>query len=512
MYPGAHADRFPDKPAVVVAGSGESLTYRELEDRSLALARFLHDSGMRRGDHLALLSDNSPQAFEVYWAALRSGLYITAINWHLQPAEAAYIVKNCGASGIVASGGLRELAERLVPEMPERAVRLVFGGRAEGYESYSRALAETPAEPLPEQPRGADMLYSLGTTGRPKGIKPPLPDRQVHEPGDPFVDTFGPLYGFGQDTVYLSPGPTYHAAPLRFSGAVHALGGTVVLMRRFEPEQALAAIERHRVTHSQWVPTMFVRMLKLDQPTRERYDLSSQRVAIHAAAPCPVEVKRRIVDWWGSIVHEYYASTEGSGATFIDSSEWLRKPGSVGRRGVGTPHICADNGAELPVGEVGTVYFERALPPFEYHNDATASAAARHPWHEAWTTTGDIGYLDEDGYLFLTERKEFMIISGGVNIYPREVEDALAMHPQVADVAGFGVPDEEMGESVTAIVQPAAGAATGSELAAELRDFLRERIAHYKVPRVIEFTGRLPRTPAGKLPKLAVRARYLSQH
>lgn len=354
------------------------------------------------------------------------------------------------------------------------------------------------------------MLYSSGTTGRPKGIKPALPDRQVGDaPGDTFTAVFGPLYGFDTDTVYLSPAPLYHAAPLRFGGVVHALGGTLVVMERFDAERALAAIERYRVTHSQWVPTMFVRMLKLDESVRTRYDLSSLKVAIHAAAPCPVDVKQAMIDWWGPVLYEYYASTEANGATFIDSEQWLRKPGSVGPAGMGTVRVCGDDGAELPTGEIGTIYFEREELPFAYHNDPDKTTQAIHPGHPTWTTTGDIGYIDADGFLFLTDRKAFMIISGGVNIYPQEIEDALALHPKVLDVGVIGIPDEEMGESVQAVVQPGPGVETGPELAAELREYLRARIAHYKVPRSFDFADELPRTPTGKLVKGKLRAQYL---
>ncbi|MFG3615308.1 acyl-CoA synthetase [Nocardia sp. NPDC047654] len=510
MYPGAHVDRFPDKPAVVRAESGEVLTYRELEENSVRLARHLYDAGLRKGDHVALLSGNDPKVYEVYWAALRTGLYITAVNRHLSPSEISYIVNDCGARALIVSAGLAGAAEQIVAQTPSVDIRLAFGGPVQGYKSYEDALAAASPEPLPGQPRGADMLYSSGTTGRPKGIKQPLPDRQVGDaPGDTYTAIFGPLYGFDTETVYLSPAPLYHAAPLRFGGVVHALGGTLVIMEKFDAEQALAAIERYRVTHSQWVPTMFVRMLKLDEAVRARYDVSSLRVAVHAAAPCPVDVKRAMIDWWGPILHEYYASTEANGATFIDSEQWLRKPGSVGRAGLGTIRVCGDDGAELPTGEIGTVYFERDEIPFAYHNDPAKTAEAVHPEHPTWTTTGDIGYVDEEGYLFLTDRKAFMIISGGVNIYPQEIEDALALHPRVLDVAVIGVPDEEMGESVKAVVQPAPGVEAGPELAAELRDYLRERIAHYKVPKSFDFADDLPRTPTGKLVKGKLRQRYV---
>ncbi|WP_039827281.1 acyl-CoA synthetase [Nocardia testacea] len=509
MYPGAHVDNFPDKPAVIVAETGETLTYRELEDNSVRLARHLHAAGLRRGDHVALLSGNDPKVYEAYWAALRSGLYITAVNRHLSPAEISYIVDDCGAKALIASAGLREAAEAIVEQTPEVQIRLAFGGPVEGYECYEDALAAQPAQPLPDQPRGADMLYSSGTTGRPKGIKQPLSDQQVGDPpGDPYTAVFGPLYGFDTESVYLSPAPLYHAAPLRFGGVVQALGGTLVVMRRFDAEQALAAIERYRVTHSQWVPTMFVRMLKLDEDIRARYDISSLKVAVHAAAPCAVDVKRAMIEWWGPVLYEYYASTEANGATFIDSEQWLRKPGSVGPAGMGSIRVCGDDGAELPTGEIGTIYFERDELPFAYHNDPAKTEAAIHPDHPTWTTTGDIGYVDADGFLFLTDRKAFMIISGGVNIYPQEIEDALALHPAVLDVAVIGIPDAEMGESVQAVVQPAPGVTPGPELAAELRDYLRERIAHYKVPRGIDFADELPRTPTGKLVKGKLRAQY----
>ncbi|WP_019927539.1 acyl-CoA synthetase [Nocardia sp. BMG111209] len=508
MYPGAYVSRFPDKPAAISAATGEALTYRELEENSARLARYLHDAGLRRGDHLAVIADNHPRVFEIYWAALRSGLYITAVNSHLTADEAAYIVDDCGAQALVVGATLAPLVEKVLDGAPQARIRLAYHGSVPGYESYEQALASVPPEPLPRQPRGGDMLYSSGTTGRPKGIKQPLPDREVHEPGDPYVAIFGPQYGFDPDTVYLSPAPIYHAAPLRFGGVVQALGGTVVLMDRFDAEGALAAIERYRVTHSQWVPTMFVRMLKLDKDVRERYDLSSLKVAVHAAAPCPVEVKQAMIDWWGPVLYEYYASTEGNGGTFISSPEWLAKPGSVGRAGIGILHICADDGTELPTGETGLIYFEREGWPFEYHNAPAKSAESRHPAHPLWTTTGDVGYVDADGYLYLTDRKAFMIISGGVNIYPQEIENALALHPAVFDVAVIGVPDPEMGESVLAVVEPAPGAEPGPELAEQFRGYLRERIAHYKVPRRFEFDRELPRTPTGKLVKGKLRERF----
>jgi fatty-acyl-CoA synthase len=511
MYPGTHAQKTPDKPAVVMVESGRQLTFRQLEDRSIQLARVLRKAGLRRGDTVAVLSENQPEVFEVYWAALRSGLYLTAVNHRLAADEAAYIVDDCDAKALIVSAGERERAEVLLDSTPAVRLRLAFGGAVNGHGDYEGALARQFAVPLADQPRGADLLYSSGTTGRPKGIKAPLPDRQVHEPGDAYTALFSTKYGFDDTTVYLSPAPLYHAAPLRFGGVVQALGGTVHVMAKFDPALALSTIDSARVTHSQWVPTMFVRMLKLSTEERAQYDVSSLRSAIHAAAPCPVEVKHAMIDWWGPILHEYYSSTEGNGITFIDCQEWLRKPGSVGKAGLGVIRICDDEGQVVPSGTNGVVYFEREQVPFEYHKDPAKTKATQHPEHPNWSTTGDIGYLDEDGYLYLTDRKAFTIISGGVNIYPQEIENCLALHPKVFDVAVIGIPDPEMGESVQAVVQLPPHVIPSNELAAELQEYVRERIARYKAPRGIDFVTELPRTETGKLLKRVLRDRYTSR-
>ncbi|KAA9165972.1 acyl-CoA synthetase [Amycolatopsis acidicola] len=509
MYPGNHARRNPDKLAVVMAESGRALTYRELDDRSAKFARVLHDAGLRRGDVLAMLSENTLECFELYWAAIRSGLYVTAINRHLSPGEVAYIVNDSGARALAVSATLAPIAEAITDRTPQIKRRYAFGGPVAGHETYEEVLQAVGAR-LEDQPRGAEMLYSSGTTGRPKGIRLPLPEHQVHEAPDLLLPLFQKMYGLTEDDVYLSPAPIYHAAPLRWCAVFNALGATVVLMEKFDAEGALRAIEQHRVTVTQMVPTMFVRMLQLPDDVRARYDTSSLKVAVHAAAPCPVEVKQRMIDWWGPILHEYYGSTEGNGVTFIDTEQWRRKPGSVGRSALGPVHICDDEGRELPPGEVGLVYFEREQLPFEYHNAPEKTKDAQHPDHPHWTAIGDMGYVDEDGFVFLTDRKAFMIISGGVNIYPQEVEDILVLHPKVRDVAVIGVPDPEMGEQVKAVVEVAPGVGAGAELERELIGYIRDRIAHYKAPRSIDFVEELPRTPTGKLLKRTLRDRYLT--
>jgi long-chain acyl-CoA synthetase len=508
MYPGTYAAETPDRVAAVMAETGESLSYAELERRSVQLAHVLYEAGLRPGDVVALLTENSLRALEVYWAALRSGLYITAVNFRLKPDEVAYIVNDCGATALIVSAEQAATAEAITGVTAEVKLRLAYGGPVIGHGSYEETIAVASAVPFGDQPHGATMLYSSGTTGRPKGVRPPLPGIQVSEPGEGLVTLASQFFGVNAETVYLSPGPIYHAAPLRWSGAVQALGGTVVMMKKFDAEQALRAIGDRRVTHAQFVPTMFVRMLRLPPQVRDRYDISSLRVAIHAAAPCPVEVKQKMIGWWGPILVEYYAGTESNGMTAVDSATWLTRPGTVGRPVLGTLRICADDGTELPAGEIGGVYFERDDIPFAYHNDPEKTRASQHPQHPAWTTLGDIGYLDEDGFLFLTDRKAFMIISGGVNIYPQETENVLALHPAVYDVAVIGVPDPEMGESVAAFIQPAAGAVPGPELAQEVVTFVKSKIAGYKAPKVVRFVDDLPRTETGKLLKSELKAKY----
>jgi long-chain acyl-CoA synthetase len=504
MYPAVHARENPDKVAYVMATSGETVTYRELDERSNQLAHLFRSLGLRRGDHVALMLENHVTFFEVCWAAQRAGLYYTAISSRLTAGETAYILGDCGARVFITSDAQRDVATAVVADTPGVELRLMIDGDAPDHQRYDDAVRSLPTTPIDDEAEGQDMLYSSGTTGRPKGVKAPLPEGPIGSPSGVLV--LGQmLYGFDADAVYLSPAPLYHAAPLRFTMAVHRIGGTVVVMEHFDPEQFLALIERHRVTHTQVVPTMFVRMLKLPEEVRTRYDLSSLRAAIHAAAPCPIPVKEQMIEWWGPIIHEYYAGTEGNGFCAINSEEWMAHRGSVGKPLLGEVHIVGEDGRELPTGEAGTVYFGGGAD-FEYHNDPEKTQNARN--EAGWSTLGDVGRVDEDGYLYLTDRKAYMIISGGVNIYPQEAENVLTMHPAVLDVAVLGVPNEDFGEEVKAVVQPVDMAAAGPELERELIEFCKTQLAAFKCPRSVDFREELPRHPTGKLYKRLLRDEY----
>jgi long-chain acyl-CoA synthetase len=505
-YPGHYAEVDPGRPAVIMAAAGTVLTYGELDERSNRLARLLHAAGLRRGDVLAVFMENNPRYAEVAWAALRSGLYLTPVNRHLTPAEVAYILDDCGASAVISSAALAALCDQLPDTTIERIpVRLMVEGVSARFDSYEQAVGGHPGDRLGDERSGAYLFYSSGTTGRPKGVRQPIPDASpaVRQPR---VEGLARLYRYREGMCYLSPAPMYHAAPLGASVSVQRYGGTVVVMERFDAADALRLIERHRVTHSQWVPTMFIRMLRLNDEERLGPDLSSHESATHAAAPCPVDVKRRMIEWWGPIVYEYYSGTELSGTTYITSQEWLEHPGSVGRALHGSSvHIIGDGGRELPSGELGTIYFKGGSP-FEYHNDPAKTADAYLPG--GLSTMGDVGYVDDGGWLYLTDRRAHTIISGGVNVYPREAEDALLGHPAVADVAVLGVPDDVMGEQVKAVVQPAPGASAGPDLERELIAFCRKQLATFKCPRSVDFVDELPRAPTGKLSKRVLRDRY----
>ena len=504
MHPSVHARANPDKPALIVAETGATTSYAELDLASNRAAQLFRARGLSVGDTVAIWAENVPEFFALVWGAQRAGLYYVCIPTKLTAPEVAYIVRDSGATLLVASAGLAATADPLAPLVPEIA-RLMVGGAAIGWERYENAAAAMPDTPIADERGGTDMLYSSGTTGRPKGVRMPLPEDPDIAATNVLTQLAVALYGMDSDTIYLSPAPLYHAAPLRWCMGVQRLGGTVVMMQHFDPAAALAAIERYRVTASQWVPTHFVRMLKLAEAERQAHDLSSLKVAIHAAAPCPVPVKRAMIDWWGPVLHEYYAGSEGNGFTAIDSTTWLSREGSVGRAAYGQIHVVGDDGSELPAGGEGLIYFSGG-GQFEYHNDPAKTAEARHP--EGWTTLGDIGRVDDDGFLYLTDRKSFMIISGGVNIYPQEIENRIVVHPKVADVAVIGAPDPEMGERVVAVVQPVDMADAGPALADELRDWCRAELSGVKTPRQFDFTDALPRHPTGKLYKRLLRDRY----
>ncbi len=510
MHPGVNGKKFPDKPAIVMLSSGKTITHGELNDLSNQGAQLFRSLGLKPGDSIAFMLENHHLFFPIAFAAWRSGLRYTAISWRLQAAEVEYIVKDCEAKIFITSKFLEETAVNL-EEALSGVKKFMLDGTSSGYESYEESIASMPKESVKDECQGGSMLYSSGTTGRPKGIYRelqlnPLPYTQEEDDLGLGRVVEG-IYGGDENTVYLSPAPLYHSAPMGFNTGFLSLGGTSIVMEKFDPEAALKAIQDYKVTHSQWVPTMFVRFLKTDESVRTAYDLSSHKVAIHAAAPCPIEVKEKMIEWWGPIIYEYYAGTEFNGMTIVNSEEWMEHKGTVGRPLVGELHILDDEGNELQAGEAGGIYFGgETATSFEYHNDKEKTQGAISK--QGYSTLGDIGYVDEEGYLYLTDRKAFMIISGGVNIYPKETEDALIMHPKVTDVAVFGVPHSEMGEEVKAVVQPADMSEAGPELEAELIAFCKEKISSVKCPKSVDFEEELPRHPTGKLYKRLLKDRY----
>ncbi len=486
MYPGLSAGTHPDQPAVIMAESGETVTYRELEGRSNRLAHLLRSLGLKRLDHYAIFMENHPRFVECCAAGDRSGLYYTAINSFLTAAELAYIVNNSLSRVLITSQAKRDVALAALADCPNVELCLIVDGPGDGsrVRNLSDATAEFPLTPIADETLGAAMLYSSGTTGRPKGVLRPLPDQPPAQMLN-VVAALSKMLRFREGQIYLSPAPLYHSAPLAAVSGTIRRGGTVVVMERFDPERFLEFVESHRVTHTQLVPTMFSRMLKLPEDARRAYDLSSLEVAIHAAAPCPVPVKQAMIDWWGPIILEYYGATEGLGFTLCDSAEWLAHRGTIGKAVFGELHVLDEAMCEVSTGATGKLWFKTASP-FEYFNDPEKTAEANSP-DRAMSTVGDIGYVDEEGYVYLTDRAAFMIISGGVNIYPQECENLLVTHPKVADSAVFGVPNEEMGEEVKAVVQLMPGFAPEPEIEAELIAFCRDHLAHQKCPRSIDF-------------------------
>lgn len=496
-----HATRAPESPALILPDAGTAVTYRALFERSLRVGGALHDLGLRRGDAVALMLPNRVEFLEVAWACQLSGLYYTPVNTHLTFDEVAYIVDDSEARAVFLDESMPDLASRLVDHNPRVEGRFAVGMAPPGWRSYEEAIASTTA--VPERSDGSEMLYSSGTTGRPKAVRRPLPTKDGSWAQAVLEMALTHRYAMTASSVYLSPAPLYHAAGINYSMAVNRTGAAAVLVPRFDAEGVLRLIERYRVTHAQFVPTMFVRMLKLPAEVRRRYDVSSLECVLHAAAPCPVDVKREMFEWFGPVIHEYYGGTEGFAGSTIGPEEWLAHPGSVGKPL--TPVHVVGGGVELPAGEDGEIFFEGG-PPFEYFKDPGKTASISN--ERGWRTLGDVGHVDSDGYLYLTDRSTFMIVSGGVNVYPQEAENVLVMHPKVTDAAVFGVPNAEFGEEVKAVVQPGGGVAPDGALEAELIEYCKAHLASYKCPRSVDFEPQLPRDPNGKLYKRRIRDRY----
>ena len=517
MYSGKYAHQHADRPAFIMATSGESLTYAELEIRSNRLAHLLRAQGLQRLDHYAIFMENNSRFIEACMAGERTGLYYTCVNAFLTADELAYILNNSESQLLITSAEKLAVVRQALADCPHVKLCLVVGGGADAagqvgtaaLQDYESALAGLPGTPVADEWLGTAMLYSSGTTGRPKGILRPLPEDPPAKPL-PLFHFLNNLWQCEEGMQYLSPAPLYHSAPLANVSLALRNGGTVVIMEHFDPEQYLDLIARHRITHTQLVPTMFSRMLKLPPERRAQADLSSLKIAIHAAAPCPAQVKAQMIDWWGPIVHEYYGATEGLGFTACNSAEWLAHRGSVGRVLLGDIHILDETMQPVPKGTAGEVWFKTASP-FVYFNDPERTALTRSP-DGSMSTVGDMGYLDEDGFLYLTDRSTFMIISGGVNIYPQECENLLITHPKVADAAVFGVPNADLGEEVKAVVQPIPGVEPGPELAQELIAFCAEHLSRQKCPRSVDFSVQLPRLPTGKLYKRVLRDPYWAGH
>jgi long-chain acyl-CoA synthetase len=507
MYTGAHAHLRPLQPAFIMASTGEAVTYRELEARCNRLAHLFRSRGLRRLDHYAIFMENNRRYLESCGAGERSGLYFTCVNSYLTPGELAYILINSQSRILITSRAKLDIARDALKECPKVELCIVADGAGESDRivGLDEVTAGLPATPISDESLGTAMLYSSGTTGRPKGVLRPLPEQPPLQQL-PVFDFLQKLWRYREGMIYLSPAPLYHSAPQAAVNLTIRTGGTAIIMESFDPERYLALIETWGVTHSQLVPTMFSRMLKLPEAVRSRHDLSSLEIAIHAAAPCPVQVKEEMIRWWGPIIHEYYGATEAIGFTACDSQEWLAHKGTVGKVLLGELHILDENMKECPTGTAGTVWFKTATP-FEYFSDPERTREARSP-DGSMSTVGDVGYVDADKFLHLTDRATFMIISGGVNIYPQECENLLITHPKIADAAVFGVPNPDLGEEVKAVVQPMPGIEPGPALVEELIAFCSRSLSRQKVPRSIDFEDELPRLPTGKLYKRLLRDRY----
>ncbi|MDQ4119037.1 MAG: AMP-binding protein [Actinomycetota bacterium] len=487
----------PGRPAQIMAATGRVLTYRELDEGSIRIARLLRSGGLGRGAHVALLTGNHELTLMVCWAAQRSGMYWTPLNTRWAVEELRHVVVDSTARVLFVTAETAPTAHRLLEGIDDPPIVLCLDDGDTGFPALSREWRGVPAEPPDGECEGTDMLYSSGTTGRPKGVVP-------GSIGAPFgvvdvtMDALRRYYGIDRDTVFLAATPLFHIAALASALMAHRVGGTVVVLEKFRPHAFLAAVPRYGITHTMVVPTMFGRLLEVPEDERAGYELGTLRFVGHGGAPCPTTVKANVLDWLGPIVYDCWGATERPGLTIIGPEEWRRKPGSVGRAFVGSLHILDESMREVGPGEVGQVYWDSSRP-FEYHNDPEKTASSRD--ERGWCTVGDLGYLDEDGYLFLTDRAAFMIITGGENVYPVEVENVLIDHPAVRDVAVVGRPHVDLGQEVVAFVEPSPDVPVTDALAAEIMAFARHRLAGYKCPRAVEFRPELPRNATGKLVK-----------
>ncbi len=507
MYSGAHANARAAQPAIIVAPSGEIVTYAELEARENRLAHLLRALGLKRLDHYAVFMENNAHYVECCGAGERSGLYYTCINSFLSAEELAYIINNCEARVLIFSQAKWVTALHALTGCPKVEFCIVVDGPGDGDRvlNLDEVTKVFPSTPIADEALGLAMLYSSGTTGQPKGIFRPLPEQSPQQ-SSPVYDFLMELWRYRDGMIYLSPAPLYHTAPQLAVNLAIRKGATVIVMEKFDPETYLQLVEKYKVTHSQLVPTMFSRMLKLPEHIRKKYDLSSLEVIVHAAAPCPVQVKEQMIEWWGPIIHEYYGATEGLGFTACDSQEWLARRGTVGKVVLGELHILDEEMKPCPTGAPGNLWFKTVIP-FEYFNDPAKTVEARTS-DGTMSTVGDVGYVDGDGFLYLTDRATFMIVSGGVNIYPQECENLLITHPEVADAAVFGVPNEDLGEEVKAVVELMPGVQPGPETVEKLMAFCAMHVSRQKCPRSIDFESSLPRLPTGKLYKRLLRDRY----
>jgi long-chain acyl-CoA synthetase len=511
MFARQHAVDHPDQPAIVMGGSGEAVTFAGYEARCNQVAHFLRSAGLQRGDHIAVFMENSIPMLEIEGAAERTGLYYTLINSYLAADEVGYIVTNSRSRLLFSSAAKRDVAERAAAQCPQLERRLMAGPGAPpaGWESFEAVTAGRPHRPVPDESLGAAMLYSSGTTGQPKGVLRDLPTAAPSEPLPVMLFVRG-MFGFTDGMTYLNPAPLYHSAPQASVAASLRMGCTTIVMEHFDAEQWLALVERYRVTNCQMVPVMFSRLLRLPEEVRVRYDTSSLQCIVHAAAPCPIHVKQGMIDWLGPVITEYYGATEANGFTWCDSAQWLAHPGTVGKPILGELLVLDDDGGRCPAGTDGTIWF-RGATAFSYFGDPLKTAEGRSS-DGTMSTVGDVGHVDGEGYLYLTDRKSYMIISGGVNIYPQEAENLLSGHPAVLDVAVIGVPNEDLGEEVKAVVQLVDPSLAGPELAGELIGYCRARLSHFKCPRSVDFADELPRSATGKLYKRVLRDAYWAGH